>query len=59
MEKAVKIYCGQLRTLTHFFASKVERQLKVEHAMYTWSIARTAEVLIKYKVRANGQTAAR
>ena len=38
MENAVKIYCGQLRTLKLFFESKMRRQLKVEHAMYSWRI---------------------
>ena len=55
MENAVNIYCGQLRTLKHFFESKVKRQLKVEHAMYSWMIAWTSEVVNKYKFRAIGK----
>ena len=56
MENALKICCGLLRTLKHFFESKVKRQLKVEHAMYSWLIAWTAEVMNKYKVRKHGKT---
>ena len=56
MENAVKIFSDQLRTLKHLFASEVKRQLKVEHAMYSWLIAWTSEVMNKYNVRANGTT---
>ena len=56
MEDAVKIYGGQLRTMKHFFESKVKKQLKVEHAMCSWLIAWTSEVMNKYKARANGKT---
>ena len=56
MEKAVKIYCGQLRKSKNIFGSKVKRQLKVEHAMHNWLIAWTSEVVNKYEVRADGET---
>ena len=56
MENAVKICCGQIRTLKHFFESKVKRQFRGGHAMYSWLIAWTAEVMNKYTVRADGKT---
>ena len=53
MENAVKIYCGQLRALKHFFEREAKRQLTVQHAMYILLIAWTMN---KYKIRANGKT---
>ena len=56
MENAAKIYCGQSRRLKHLFESKAKRQPNVERAMYSWLIDWIAEVMNKYKVRANGKT---
>ena len=44
-EHAIQIVAGQLRTLKHAFEDGVEKQLKVEHAMLSWLVARTSDMV--------------
>ena len=57
MERAIRTYQGQLRTLKHLFKIGIERQITSSCAMCSWLVAWTADVINKFKVHDDGKTA--
>ena len=57
MERAIRTYQGQFRTLKHFSETGIKRQLMSSCAMCSWLVAWTADVLNSFKVHDGGRTA--
>ena len=57
MERAIRTYQGQLRTLKIYFEDNVKKQLPSGCAMFSWLIAWTSEIINKFKVQEDGKTA--
>ena len=57
MERAIRSWQSQMRTLKHYFETMVKRQLPSNCALFSWLVAWTAEVMNKFKVQSNGKTA--
>ena len=51
MEGSIRIWQGQLRTLTRHFEPKIKRLLWSTSAMFSWLVACAAEVINKFKVQ--------
>ena len=57
MEGSIRIWQGQLRTLKHYFETKITRQLLSMSAMLSWLVVWAAEVITKIEVQEDGQIA--
>ena len=57
MENATNIWQGQLRTIKHYVESKIGRVVEPGSALFTWLIPFSADILNKFRVGADGNTA--
>ena len=56
VERAIRTWQGQFRTLRHQLEQRIGKKLKKGSAIMSWLVNFTSEVLSKYKVHSNGRT---
>ena len=56
VERAVKTWASQFRTLRHQFEARLGAKIRKGLSMMSLVVAFTGEVLSKYRVHANGRT---
>ena len=56
VERSVKTWQGQFRTLRHQLEARLGEKIKKGTALMSWLVSFTSEVLSKYKVHTNGRT---
>ena len=57
MERSVRKWQDQLRTVKHYVESRIKRKIPPESALFTWLATFCAEIISKFLVGKNGRTA--
>ena len=57
VERAIRSWRDQFRTLRHYTERRFGQPIPKEHALTSWLVSWSAEVLNRFKVRASGRTA--
>ena len=57
VERAVRSWQGQVRTIKHYFERCTSKKLDIEHPLFQWLEMWSADIINKFRLREDGRTA--